>query len=212
MASEKDKNPGKEGRILFESSARDQKARKLEDIPLIKCSPGEKVVCVQRRHQIALIGPLLFPIIGVLILLFVFIFIIQILPEEATAYFLNPTIFTYFIILSTSLVLLLEVFNFMTWYYQFYIITNKALLHRHFFTIGGFYSEVVFLEEIHQQEIIRQPPNFIYDFLNIQDVYVYFHKLEREEPFIFLTPSNAQEIEDLVQNLTIKHGIERGPI
>jgi len=199
-------------KILFESSTRNPKAGRLEDIPLIKCSPGEKVICVQRRHQIALIGPLLFPIIGAVILLFVFMFIIQILPPEATAYFLNPTIFIYIIIVSTSLILLLEVFNFMTWYYQFYIITNKALLHRHFFTIGGFYSDVVFLEQIHQQEIVRQPPNFIYDFLKVQDVYVYFHKLEREEPFIFQTPSNAQEIEDLVQDLTIKHGINRGPI
>ena len=199
-------------KVLFESSTQKQKAGRLEDIPLIKCSPGEKVICVQRRHKIALIGPLLFPIIGILILLFIFMFTVQILPEGATIFFLNPTILIYVIMLSASLILLLETFNFMTWYYQFYIITNRALLHRHFFTIGGFYSDVVFLDEIHQQEIIREPPNFIYDFLKVQDVYVYFHKLEREEPFIFQAPSNAQEIEDLLQDLTIKHGINRGPI
>lgn len=203
MASEK---------VLFDNSTQDRKVRRLEDIPLIRYSPGEKVICVQRRHKIALIGPLLFPIIGTLILFFILMFIIQILPPGVTASFLNPTIFAYIIILSTSLILLLEVFNFMTWYYQFYIVTNRALLHRHFFTIGGFYSEVVFLDEVHQQEIIRQPPNFIYDFLKVQDVYVYFHKLEREEPFIFQTPSNAQVIEDVLQDLTIKHGINRGPI
>ncbi|MBI4091960.1 MAG: hypothetical protein HY427_02030 [Candidatus Levybacteria bacterium] len=198
-------------KVLFESSTQDKKARRLEDIPLIRFSPGEKVVCVQRRHKIVLIGPLLLPIIGAFMLLFASMFIIQILPPEATASFLNPTIFAYIIILSTSLVLLLEAFNFMTWYYQFYIITNRALLHRHFFTIGGFYSDVVFLDEVHQQQITRHPPNFICDFLKVQDVNVYFHKLEREEPFIFQTPSNAQEIEDLLQDLTIKHGINRGP-
>ena len=199
-------------KVLFESSTQKQKAGRLEDIPLIKCSPGEKVICVQRRLKIALIGPLLFPIIGILILLFIFMFTVQILPEGATIFFLNPTILIYVIMLSASLILLLETFNFMTWYYQFYIITNRALLHRHFFTIGGFYSDAVFLDEIHQQEIIRQPPNFIYDFLRVQDVYVYFHKLEREEPFIFQAPNNAQEIEDLLQDLTIKHGVDRGPI
>lgn len=212
MPNKKDKNLGEHEKVLFEGSKQNQRTGRLEDIPLIKCSPGEKVVCVQRRHKIALVGPLLFPIIGAFIPFFIFMFIIQILPPWVTASFLNPTVLPYIIILSMSIILLLEVFNFMTWYYQFYIITNKALLHRHFFTIGGFYSEVVFLEEVHQQEIIRQPPNFIYDFLKVQDVYVYFHKLEREEPFIFQTPSNAQEIEDLIQDLTIKHGINRGPI
>ncbi len=199
------------GGILFENT-RTNKKKKLEDCDLIKCGPGEKVLCVQRQHPITLATSMIPPIIGALIIFIGVVFVSFLLPIPVSTGLLWTSIIPYVALTILSGLLVAETFNFMTWYYQFYIITNKALLHKHFFTIGGFYSDAVFLEEIHQQEIIRQPPNVIYDFLRIQDVYIYFHKLEREEPFVFKTPENAQRIEDLLQDLTIVHGTARGPI
>ena len=54
---------------------------------------------------------------------------------------------------------------------------------------------------MHVQEIDRKPRNIFYDFLKIYDVYVYFHKLEKEEPFIFRNPQNSQKIEDVIEDL-----------
>lgn len=92
----------------------------------------------------------------------------------------------------------------MNWYYQFYIITNKAIVHRDSFRITGLHTEAVFENKLHIQDIERRTQNVIYDFLRIEDVYVYFHKLEREEPFIFKAPGNAQQIEDLLQRISIQ--------
>lgn len=212
MANEKKLASTKKERVLFEIKHHVKKVISPENFPFIKCAPGEKVLCVQRQHPIVLLASLSLPIIGALAILLCILLIARFSPVFFFSYTLSPMVIFFIILTITSGLLVIETFNFMTWYYQFYIITNKSILHKHFFTIGGFYSEVIFLEEIHQQEIIRQPPNFIYDFLKIQDVYVYFHKLEREEPFVFKTPDNAQVIEDLLQDLTIEHGIARGPI
>ena len=78
--------------------------------------------------------------------------------------------------------------------------------------MAGFYSESVMLNQMHQQRMERDSPNLIYDFLKIQDLYVYFHKLEREEPFVFKTPDDAQVLEDLLQGLIIKPDNTREPI
>lgn len=78
--------------------------------------------------------------------------------------------------------------------------------------MAGFYSESVMLNQMHEQRMERDSPNLIYDFLKIQDLYIFFHKLEREEPFIFKTPEDAQLLEDLLQELIIKPNNTQKPL
>ena len=183
--------------------------KQLENFPIVKCVAGEKILCVQRQHPIEFIVPLVLRIIVVLLILFSLVFVSpsirQILPFALN----NSTLITYIILTILSTFFVIEIFSFMTWYYQFYIITNKAIVHRYCFRIGGPYSEVVFGDKMHIQDITRGAPNIIYDFLKIQDVYVYFHEIERKEPFIFKTPQNAQEIEDLLDLLQDNAAKER---
>lgn len=192
-------------KVLFDLTEKrkgdSEKKIQLENFPIVKCVAGEKILCVQRQHPIEFIVPLGLRIIVVLLIFFFLVFISpsiqQILPFALN----NSTFITYVILTILATLFVIETFNFLTWYYQFYIITNKAIIHRYSFRIGGPYSEVVFGDKMHIQDITRGAPNIIYDFLKIQDVYVYFHEIERKEPFIFKTPHNAQEIEDLLDSL-----------
>ncbi|GEM_PF-1896022 len=190
--------------VLFDLA----KKKELKEYPIIKCAAGEKILCVQRQHPITLIAPLVLPIIIFSLALLSLVFLTLLLPQ--TFPLLTPTLTLYITLTMFSLLLLIETFTFMTWYYQFYIITNKAIVHRYSFRIASAYSEAVFGEKMHVQDIVRNPPNLLYDFLKIQDVYVYFHKLEREEPFIFKTPEDAQKIEDIIQDLITQTNHEKG--
>lgn len=96
----------------------------------------------------------------------------------------------------------------MNWYYQFYIITTRCLLHIHFFRIGGFYFDEVFLDKVSQQEIDRHAPNLLCDLLGLYNVCIYFSHIERPEPFIFQTPSDSRAIENILEDLT-EEEIER---
>lgn len=177
---------------------------RLEDLSIIRCAEGEKILCVQRQHPIALITPMFGQIIAFIFILSSLIFIFYSLVGLFPFTLSGSTLIALVTLAAISILLLTLTFTFMTWYYQFYIITNKAIVHRNSFRMAGFYSESVMLNQMHQQRMERDSPNLIYDFLKIQDLYVYFHKLEREEPFIFKTPDNAQLLEDLLQELVIK--------
>lgn len=194
--------------VLFDTKGKEKKC--LENLPIIRCAVGEKILCVQRHHPIVLIAPMLLPIMSALIVLSALIFIPRFLPETLPFSFNNPLLITYIILTITSMLFVIETYNFMNWYYDFYIITNKQIVHRRCFRIVGVYSESVYGEKMHVQDILRVPPNLLYDFLKIQDVYVYFHKLERDEPFIFETPENAQEIDDLIQDLATQENTKKG--
>ena len=200
-------------KVLFESTQEKvttaRKKQQLKDFPIIKCAEGEKILCVQRQHPIVLIAPMALSGIIALFVLSSLIFISLFLPQIFPFSLFNPTIIVYITLTSISTLLVIETFTFMTWYYQFYIITNKAIVYRHCFRLTGDYSESVFGENMHVQDINRRPINILYDFLKIQDVYVYFHKLEREEPFIFKTPDNAQEIDDILDDLIIQSNNKR---
>lgn len=173
----------------------------LVDFPIIRCVDGEKILLVQRQHPIVLLSKMILQIILFLLIPAAFIFVGYALPNIAFFNLNSSTLFIYIILTSVSVLLVVEIFTFMTWYYYFFIITNKEIVEKYCFRILGPYSESVFGEHMHVQDIARQSPNLIYDFLKIQDVLVYFHKLEREEPFVFRTPQNSQEIEDLIENL-----------
>ena len=192
-------------KVLFDfvkekHSMRQTEKKKLEEYPIIRCAPGEKILCVQRQHPITLISQMVLPILVAFFILLALGFVPLFFPQLFPNIFYNSTVIVSIMLIIISALFVVETFTFMTWYYQFYIITNKAIVHRHCFRIAGAYSEVVFDENMHVQDIVRNPPNLLYDFLKIQDVSVYFHRLEREEPFIFKTPENAQVIEDIIQD------------
>lgn len=185
---------------------------RLKDFPIIRCAEGEKILCVQRQHPIALITPMAGQIIAFIFILSSLIFIFHYLVGLSPLTLSGSTLIAYITLAAISILLLIETFTFMTWYYQFYIITNKAIVHRNSFRMAGFYSESVMLSQMHQQRMERDSPNLIYDFLKIQDLYIYFHKLEREEPFVFKTPDDAQVLEDLLQELVIKPNHTQEPL
>lgn len=174
---------------------------RLEDFPIVKCVEGEKILLVQRQHPIILFNKLflqvlLFAAIGISSISIIYTFL-NIFPSV----FSNKILSFYIGLTILSAFFLGVIYTFMSWYFHFYIITNKAILVRYGFHITGPFSDAVFGEHMHIQQIIRNPQNMLYDFLKIEDVYVYFYKLEREEPFIFKTPSNPQAIEELLQDL-----------
>lgn len=177
--------------------------KKLEDYEVIKPGTGEKILCVQRRHKIALIKSIFQQIFIVLSLLVLIFFISHFLQQTFFINFEGWIIITYLMLSFISIFSVVMIYIFMSWYYEFYIITNRSILHRYCFRIAGPFSEIVYGERMHVREINRIPPNLICDFLKIEDVYVHFQKVERDEPFIFSIPENAQMIEDILHDLAI---------
>ena len=174
--------------------------KNLTDYPILKLSEGESVVCIQRIHPLAF-----FLAATTRFVAEVFLFVSFLLLVNTPILFSSTVLVNGFVALAgVTSILLVEIYAFLSWYYQFYMITNKAIIHKRFFRIAGGYSEVVFLDQMHQQEIDRNPPNLLYDYLRIENVTVRFHKFERDEPFVFTTPENAQEIEDAIQDITIQ--------
>jgi len=176
--------------------------RNLEDFPLIKLLPGEKILCVQRQHWIVLLEKIL-PTAAVTAVMLTGLF----LPFFQQSLVFLPNYYalqTYLILVILCVFLIIETYNFLSWFYQFYIITTRCIIHIHFFRIGGFFFEEVFLSQVHQQEISRHASSLFYDLLGLFDVSIYFNELERKEPFIFKTPRNSEAIENLLENLTVK--------
>lgn len=178
--------------------------KELEDYPVVKCVEGEKIISVQRKHPIILFGHLLLLSTTILTIPFSFSLIFFTYPELLKMVIIGQVLIVYGGVLAlTAIFLVIAIYLFLSWYYHFYVITSKALVDRYSFRLGGEYSEVVFGDKMHVQEIIRKPRNIFYDFLKIYDVYVYFHKLEKEEPFIFRSPQNSQKIEDVIEGLRV---------
>jgi|SRR3989344_6479246 len=178
--------------------------KSLESYPIVKCIDDEKIICVQRQHLIIFINKLIFSIFAALMFPVILLYVAYSIPQITSLTQANPVLFFDTLFTSLAIFLVLVIFLFLSWYYHFYIITSKAIIDRYSFRIMGPYSEVVFGDKMHVQEIIRRPTNMIYDFLKVHDVYVYFHKLEKEEPFIFLSPQNSQQIEDTIEDLISK--------
>jgi len=188
--------------VLFAPQNREpsQNKKRLEQYPVVKCAPGEEILLVQRRHRFSLICSIVIETLGIIVASFILLSLIP-LKNFIPLSLYNFTTALYMILTILSVYVLFELYEFLVWYYQFYIITNKAIIHRYFFRINGEYSETVYGDKMHVQDVDRVSKNFFYDYLKIQDVYVQFHKLEREEPFIFKTPKNAQAIDDIIQSL-----------
>jgi hypothetical protein len=176
--------------------------KRLEDSNLIKLLPDEKILSVQRQHWLVIFGRMIFPLFVAVVALIIAL----ILPLDNLYALLPNALYlkTFFTLSVICLLFAVVIYEYLSWYYQFYIVTSRCLMHIHFFRIGGFFFEEVFLDQMMQQEITRRAPNLFFDVLGIYDVYVEFSQLDRPEPFIFKSPSDSQYIEDLVENLTIE--------
>lgn len=162
----------------------------------LKLFPEEEILCVQRQHWLVLLGP------SIIIGFFFLIIGSSVFSIFSFGYIWENLVLLLVILLTmalTSLLLMLAIFTFMYWYYQFYVITDKRLIHIHFFRIGGFHIDEVFHNQTNPLEIDRQPENFLFDFLGIEDIYVYFHRAERPEPFIFKMPRDPNSIEEILE-------------
>lgn len=190
----------------------DIKNYRLEDFPIVKCAEGEKILCVQRQHPIVLFNQLLLQFFLLLLILIPVLLASHSISQIFLFGLNNNTVISYIVFTTVAAFSAVGLYTFMSWFYQFYIITNRAIIHKCAFRITGPYSESVFGEKMHIQEIDRRPQNIIYDFLKIQDIYVYFHKLEREDPFVFRAPTDSQVIEELMQSLIVQSRRKEGAV
>lgn len=184
--------------ILFDlSSSKPIKNRNSHFSNIVKLHSKEKICEVQRQHIVALLIPASLIIVGgiILILLPLILNTQKIIP-------FSSLIIVYFFLFVGSLVPVLLTFVFMFWYYQFYIITTRCIMHRHFFRLGGYYSEEVFLETSPEREIIREASNYLFGLLDIEDVIVYFQRPGLEN-FTFKMPENPQKIEDSLEQVCL---------
>lgn len=167
----------------------------------LKLFPSEQILDVQREHWLIVAAPLLF----ISLLMFL---ILSSLPILLAGNFLDQKIYVviaiFFSVVVFSFLLNLAIYSFLQWYYQFYIITTKRIAHIHYFRFGGFHLDEVFHRQTSPSEIHKNPENFLFDFLGIEDVYVYFKRLERPEPFIFKVPQDADVIEELLESYTLQ--------
>ncbi len=162
----------------------------------IQFFPHEEAFYVQREHVVVL----LLPAVG--IILTALLTISFVLAAVYFQYIQDPFYLILMLLFSLALLCLLSIFavyTFMRWFYQFYIITSKRLIHIHYFRIGGFHLDEVFYLQTEPTEVERHPQNFLLDFLGIEDVFVYFKNLERTVPFTFNMPPDSGKIEKLLE-------------
>lgn len=171
-----------------------------KDVKGIQFFPNEEVIYVQREHIIILFIPALAIIAAALITISAVIAIMHFRYIQDPLYLI---LMLQLALILLSLLSTFAVYSVMKWFYQFYIITSKRLVHIHYFRIGGFHLEEVFYLQTKPTEIERHPRNFILDFLGIEDVLVYFKNLERTVPFTFEFPSDSKKVEELVEELAL---------
>ncbi len=164
---------------------------------------GENLLEVQRQHSITIVFKFAFLLFLSLSLIGFSLFEFQYrsnLPLWITDFYNSKFIIGLSMIV-LSIFSTFGAYIFMRWYYQFYIITNKRLMHIHFFRLMGFYEEEIFFEKVTTERIDRNTDNILYDLLGIEDVYVYMLTIESVEPFIFRSPQNAQVIESILDQV-----------
>jgi len=170
----------------------------------IKLFPQEHIRAAQRKHWLALVFSLATHVVVILAMVGILLFFVH---QQYPFIFLAVTFSISLILLSFLGVY--GTFTVMDWYFDFYIITNKRLIHEHFFKLSGSYYEEVFLtENIHSVELVEK--NLFYDFFDVDDVYIHFPTYDREEPFIFSAPANASEIERLIEESSLPGKKEEG--
>lgn len=160
---------------------------------IIKLQPDEKIMLVQRQHFITLFTPFMF-IFFILGFLIAGVFAVQ----YQTLFSIPLTLIVDVFLIVMCFLTTFGIFSYLYWYYQFYVITNKYIIYRHYFTLGGHHSEEVFLETSPEREIQRGASNIIYGLLDVENVVVSFQRPGLGE-FVFIAPENPQEIEDTLE-------------
>lgn len=162
---------------------------------IIRLQPNEKILVVQRQHLITLFTPFFF-------ILIIFIFsLVGLFAIQYQSYFSIPNLLIWDVLIVVICFLTtFGIFSYLYWYYQFYVITDKCILHRHFFRLGGHHSEEVFLDTSPEREIKRSASNFVYSLLDVEDVQVSFQRPGLGD-FIFEAPENPQQIEDILEKV-----------
>lgn len=152
--------------------------------------PGETILNVQRQHWIALgmlfLTHFLFAVLIVSLLIAVYLFEISPIPASFSLYIT---------LLFLSMMAVFGTYTCMSWYFTFYIITNKRLIINQYFKIIGTYYLEMLLHHRLELETKRVAANIIYDLLDIEDVYVTIHTEDIPEPFYFKTPQHPEQIE-----------------
>ncbi len=164
---------------------------------VIKLYPKERVVEIQRQHIISLF----LPVAAVIILILVTILSLFLL--ELQKFISVPNIIKIEVaLIAINFCLVFTFFSFMYWFYQFYIITNRAIIHRFFFRFGGSHSEEVFLEASPEREILLESESPIFSLLGIEDVKVFFQRPGLGE-FVFKIPENPEGIENALEEISL---------
>src|SRR5436190_11365419 len=115
----------------------------------IKLLSGEKIYTTQRKHLISVVFPLASYVLIMIIFIGTFIIISRSYPVISPLFFIDA------VLLLLSLFVVFSMFIIMNWFYQFYVITNKRILHIHFFIIQEEYFEEVFIAAGNEIKINR---------------------------------------------------------
>jgi hypothetical protein len=93
----------------------------------IKLLSGEKIYTIQRKHLVSIVFPLAGYALITIIFIGTFISIYRFYPV------ISPLLFIDAVLPVLSCLVVFSMFTTMNWFYQFYVITNKRILHIHFF-------------------------------------------------------------------------------
>src|SRR5260370_26279819 len=156
----------------------------------IKLLSGERIYTIQRKHVISIVLPL-----ASYILIMTILIIVSIIARIFLV--ISPLFFIDTVLLLLSFLAVFAMFISVNWFYQLYVVTNKRILHIHFFETQGEHFEEVFVAAEIEIKISRVANNFIYDILNVEDIYIEFRREYRQEPFIIRIPNRPEEFEEI---------------
>jgi hypothetical protein len=163
----------------------------------IKILASETIYTIQRKHLVTVVLPL---VSSVLMTIF-FIVILMILSRLHSA---TNTLFSVDIVfLLLSFLAVFNMFTFANWFFEFYIITDKRILHIHFFKSQGEHFEEIFIAAGIEIKISRTANNLLYNILNVEDVNIEFRREYRQKQFIIQKPARPKEIEDILDTIAI---------
>ncbi len=169
----------------------------------IKLLSGEKIYTIQRKHLISIVFPLASYILIMIILIVASIIISHLFLVSSPLFFIDA------VLLLLSFLVVFGMFTSMNWFYQFYVVTNKRILHIHFFKTQGEHFEEVFVAAGIEIKISRVGSNLIYNILNVEDIYIEFRREDRQEPFIIRTPNRPEEFEEILDEIAAGHEKEK---
>src|SRR3954451_10300985 len=128
----------------------------------IKLLPGEKIYTIQRKHLISMVLPLASGVAIIAMLIATSIIVFWLYPVVSPLFFIDVML----IILSILIVFIMS--TIMYWFYQFYVITNKRILHIRFFQIQGKLSDEMFFTKNTKIKVSRVATNLIHNILNVE--------------------------------------------